>query len=161
MRRLTLFLISIFCLNSAFSVAAHAAEKRNQLEELLIWKMSDELKLNTTEEKKFSDIVREINKKKAQFNQELQASVEKMSKAATEKAKDEELVTYRKSLQNYGRMSEEEFDKLKPLLGPERMVQYLQIKQDLTNRIKTMLTNPEGSPKEVKPLPSPKLIEEK
>ena len=161
MRRLTLLLLSIFCLNSAFSVAVHAAEKRNQLEELLIWKMSDELKLSTTEEKKFSDIVREINKRKAQYNQELQASVEKMSKAKTGKAKDEELTLYRKSLQNYGRMSEEEFDKLKPLLGPERMVQYLQIKQDLTNRIKTMLTNPEVSPKATKPLPSPKLIEEK
>lgn len=142
-------------------MAVHAAEKRNQLEELLIWKMSDELKLSTTEEKKFSDIVREINKRKAQYNQELQASVEKMGKATTGKAKDEELALYRKSLQNYGRMSEEEFDKLKPLLGPERMVQYLQIKQDLTNRIRTMLTNPEVSPKATKPLPSPKLIEEK
>nr|BFD58522.1 hypothetical protein CKG001_06290 [Bdellovibrio sp. CKG001] len=161
MRRLTLFLLSIFCLNSAFSVAAHAAEKRNQLEELLIWKLSDELKLNTAEEKKFSDIVREINKKKAQFNQELQVSVERMNKAATAKAKEEELTSYRKSLQSYGRMSEEEFDKLKTLLGPERMVQYLQIKQDLTNRIKTMLTNPEGNPKATKPLPAPKLIEEK
>lgn len=157
----TLFPIFLICLNSAFSVAV-AAEKRNQLEELLIWKMSDELKLNTSDEKKFTEIVRDINKRKAQFSQELQASVEKMNKATTAKSKDEELTRYRKSLQSYGRMNEEEFDKLKPLLGPERMVQYLQIKQDLTNRIKTMLANPEATPgKAAKPLPSPKLIEEK
>lgn len=141
---------------------AVAAEKRNQLEELLVWKMSDELKLNTQEEKKFTDIVKDINKRKSQFTQELQASLDKMSKAATIKEKDLELGRYRKSLQSYGRMSEEEFDKLKTLLGSERMVQYLQIKQDLTNRIKSMLVNPESTPaKTAKPLPQPKLIEEK
>lgn len=161
MRLKTLFLTFLICLNSAFSVAL-AAEKRNQLEELLIWKMADELKLSTSEEKKFSELIRDINKRKSQFNQELLNSVEKMSKASTNKSKDEELTRYRKSLQSYSRMSEEEFDKLNLLLGTDRMVQYLQIKQDLTNRIKTMLTSPETAPaKTTKPLPAPKLIEEK
>lgn len=141
--------------------AATAAEKRNQLEELLIWKMSDELKLTPVEEKKFTDIVQGLNKKKSELNQSLQASIEVMSKAATAKSKDEELGRYRKTLQNYARLSEEEFDKLKPLLGAERMVQYLHIKQDLTNRIKTMLANPETQKGQKTPLPQPKLIEEK
>lgn len=159
MRRLLLFLSSVFCLNLSFS-AAIAAEKRNQLEELLIWKMSDELKLTPPEEKKFSDIVRDINKRKAQFSQDLQKSVEKMNVAKSDKDREDVLAQYRKSLQLYGRMGEEEFDRLKPLLGPGRMIQYLLIKQDLTNRIKTMLLNPEA-PKSSKPLPQPKLIEEK
>lgn len=159
MRRLLLFLSSVLCLNLTFS-AATAAEKRNQLEELLIWKMSDELKLTPPEEKKFSDIVRDINKRKAQFSQDLQKSVEKMNVAKDDKDREDLLAQYRKSLQLYGRMGEEEFDRLNPLLGAGRMVQYLLIKQDLTNRIKTMLLNPE-SPKSSKPLPQPKLIEEK
>ncbi|WP_295901174.1 hypothetical protein [uncultured Bdellovibrio sp.] len=160
MRGLFLSLILIV-LAGTFSFVASAAEKRNQLEELLIWKMSDELKLTPVEEKKFTDIVQGLNKKKSELNQSLQASIEKMSKADTAKAKEEELGHYRKALQNYGRLSEEEFDKLKPLLGAQRMVQYLQIKQDLTNRIKTMLANPETQKGPKPSLPQPKLIEEK
>ncbi len=139
---------------------ATAAEKRNKLEELLIWKMSDEMKLTPVEEKKFSGIVRDINKRKSQFSQDLQKSVEKMNAAKTDKEREDMLIQYRKGLQQYGRMAEEEFDRLKPLLGPGRMVQYILIKQDLTNRIKTMLLNPEAS-ETTKPLPQPKLIEEK
>ncbi len=159
MRDIFLLLISSVLIGPV-AIPAFAVEKRNQLEELLIWKMSDELKLNPAEEKKFTDIVQTLNRKKAQLNQELQISVEKMNKAASAKEKENELSRYRKTLQNYGRLGEEEFDRLKPLLGAERMVQYLQIKQDLTNRIKTMLAKPEGA-KEGKPLPQPKLIEEK
>lgn len=141
--------------------AAHAVEKRNQLEELLIWKMSDELKLNPVEEKKFTEIVKSLNTKKAELNQNLQSSIDKMSKASSSKLKEEELARYRKVLQNYSRVAEEEFDRLKPLLGAERMTQYLVIKQDLTNRIKTMLANPDSNSKGSKTLPQPKLIEEK
>lgn len=142
--------------------AVAQTEKRNQLEELFIWKLSDELKLSPVEEKKFTDTVKDLNKKKSELNHQLQESIEKMSKAATTKKRDEELVRYRKTLQSYNHISEEEFDRLKPLLGADRMVQYLQVKQDLTNRIKSMLANPEASPKtEKKPLPAPKVIEEK
>lgn len=139
---------------------AIAAEKRNQLEELLIWKLSDELKLSPAEEKKFTDIVRQLNAKKAELNQSLQTSVEKLGKAKSLKEKDEELTRYRKVVQSFGRLGEEEFDKLKPVLGSERLAQYLVIKQDLANRIKTMLVNPENQ-KGGKALPQPKLIEEK
>ncbi|KYG69769.1 hypothetical protein AZI87_10260 [Bdellovibrio bacteriovorus] len=160
MRLIFLFTISVLFSTSLVS-AASAAEKRNQLEELLIWKMSDELKLTPVEEKKFTDIVKSLNQKKADLNHELQASVEKMQKATSAKFKEDELSKYRKTLQSYGRVGEEEFDKLKPLLGSERMAQYLVIKQDLTNRIKSMLANPESNGKGSKSLPSPKLIEEK
>lgn len=143
------------------NTVVQAAEKRNQLEELLIWKMSDELKLSATEEKKFTEIVQGLNLKKAGINHALQESVQKMEKASSLKSKNEELSRYRKALANYTRLNEEEFDKLKSLLGVERMVQYLYIKQDLTNRIKTMLTNPESGSNGRKTLPQPKLIEEK
>lgn len=157
------FLVLLFlCFSFSLESVATAAEKRNQLEELLIWKMSDELKLNSREEKKFTDIVKDLNQKKSQLNHSLQNSVEKMSKAVSAKTKEQELTQYRKVLQTYSRISEEEFDRLKPLLGPERMVQYLLIKQDLTNRIKTMLANPEANGKGgQKVLPAPKVIEEK
>lgn len=136
-----------------------AAEKRNQLEELMIWKMSDELKLTSIEEKKFSEILKNLNEEKANLNLSLQKSVDSMTKASSTKAKEAELGNYRKLLQSYGKLSEQEIDRLKPVLGVDRLVQYLNVKQELTNKIKTLLSS-EGSGSG-KPLPSPKIIEEK
>lgn len=128
------------------------------MEELFIWKTSDELKLSSSEEKKFTDIVKSLNKRKSDLNQSLHDSVDKISAAKTIKEKDSQLIKYRKDLGAYNKISEEEFDKLKTLLGSERLALYLKLKQDLTGRIKTMLANPEApkSPDKT-PLPTPKL----
>jgi hypothetical protein len=136
---------------------AETSEKKSQLEDLLIWKLSDDLKLNSVEEKKFTELYRSLSQQKANLNHEMQDSIERMSKATTSKSKESELQKYRKTLLAFNHISEEEFDKMKALLGVDKTVQYLQIKQDLTNRIKTMLANPN---KDTKPLPSPKVIEE-
>ena len=152
--------ITILLLFNLFSAASLAAEKRNQLEELLIWKMSDELKLSSAEEKKFAEILKNLNEEKSSLNQALQSSVEAMGKASSSKAKEAELAKYKRLTQNYGKLGEQEIDRLKPLLGVDRLVQYLNIKQDLTNKIKTLLSSESGG-KSAKPLPSPKIIEEK
>jgi hypothetical protein len=141
---------------------AKESEKRNQLEEFYIWKLSDEMKLSPAEEKKFAELVKSLNEKKSQLNEKMQISIEKISKLTETKKRDNELVSYRKTLQEYNRISEEEFDKIKNLLGVDKTAQYLQIKQDLTKKIKSMLANPESSGKsEKKNLPAPKVIEEK
>ena len=80
MRLSQFFLIFWISLGFFVNSNAVAAEKRNQLEELLIWKMSDELKLSPLEEKKFTDVVRQLNQKKTELNRELQASIEKLAK---------------------------------------------------------------------------------
>ena len=137
-----------------------ALEKRNKVEEFLIWKLSDELKLTAKEEKEFTEIIKKLNAQKAEQNRILQDSIEKMKKAS-EKNRSEELARYRKALTAYNHVSEEEFDELKPLLGNERLAQYLYIKQDLAARIKSMLITPEANGKAKPTLPQPKLIEEK
>jgi hypothetical protein len=141
-----------------FSFQAFAEDKKNQLEELFIWKTSDELKLSTSEEKKFTDLVKSLNKRKSDLNQSLHDSVDKIAAAKTTKDKDAELTKYRKDLGAYNKISEEEFDKMKTLLGSERLAQYLKLKQDLTGRIKTMLANPEAGKATDKKLPAPKVI---
>lgn len=152
--------IIIFIIAVVFSSVAFAAEKRNQLEELLIWKMSDELKLTAQEEKKFTEVIRHINDKKSVLNNSLKDSLTKL-KQADSKTQEKELKIYRQVLNDYNHLSLEEFDSLKPLLGAERMIKYLDIKQDLANRIKSMLLTPESTPAKNKKLPSPKIIEEK
>lgn len=122
--------------------------------------MSDELKLSSAEEKKFAEILKNLNEEKSSLNQALQSSVEAMGKASSSKAKEAELAKYKRLTQNYGKLGEQEIDRLKPLLGVDRLVQYLNIKQDLTNKIKTLLSSESGG-KSAKPLPSPKIIEEK
>lgn len=159
---LLIAVVTIGLLQSRAAIA-QTSEKRNQLEELFIWKMSDELKLSPAEEKKFTDIVKDLNKKKADLNHSLLESVERMTKATNTKKREEELTQYKKTLQAYNRVSEEEFDKLKPILGTDKLVQYMHIKQELTTRIKSMLANPDSlsTKTEKKILPPPKVIEEK
>lgn len=138
------------------------AEKRNQLEELFIWKMSEELKLSALEEKKFTEIVKNINSDKSKLNKELQDAVVKMAKLSTEKEKADSLKQYRKTLEKYNSLSEIEIEKMQSLLGVSRTLQYLQFKQDLTNRVKSLLASPEANSKAPsKPLPAPQVIEEK
>jgi hypothetical protein len=122
--------------------------------------MSEELKLSAPEEKKFTEAVKALNQKKSDLNKELQDAVTNMAKADTDKAKAEQLKSYKKTLHAYNALSEEEIDKIQTLLGAARAIQYLQIKQDLTNRMKSMLMTPEGQ-KPKAPLPAPKVIEEK
>ncbi|WP_413575728.1 hypothetical protein ACLVWU_15330 [Bdellovibrio sp. HCB290] len=155
-----MLLISIFLLQplAAFAQGKTVA-KRNQLEELMIWKMSDELKLTATEEKTFSDIIKNLNLKKSDLNRSLQNSLLTLANTKDAKKREQEFAAYKKTLQAFNKVSEEELDKLKPLLGTERIVQYLQIKQDLATRIKATLTNPDAPMKdEKKPLPAPKVI---
>jgi hypothetical protein len=62
-------------------------------------------------------------------------------------------------------LSEDEIERMQGLLGVGRTIQYLQIKQDLTNKVKSLLISPEAKGKtEDKPqatMPTPKIIEEK
>ncbi|MNS83358.1 hypothetical protein D3C72_1171430 [compost metagenome] len=152
---LVLFFISLL----SFSFSFASSGTKNQLEDLFIWKMSEELKLTSLEEKKFTETVKNLNQKKADLNKDLQEALVSMTKAETDKQKADQLKTYKRSLHAYNLLSEEEIEKIQGMLGATRTVQYLQIKQDLTNRIKTMLMTPDAS--KPKPLPAPKVIEEK
>jgi hypothetical protein len=143
------------------SLASAAEVSKSKIEELFIWKMSDELSLSPQEEKKFSDLVRGLNEKKGGLSLQLHDQLEQMQKAKTETEKGQILGRYKKTLQSYNHLAEEELDKMKSLLGVNRTVKYLEVKQDMTNRLKSLLINPEGAPKgPVAPLPEPKVIEE-
>ncbi len=135
-----------------------AEEPKSRFEELYIWKMSDELSLTVQEEKKFTDIVKELNKKKANLSADLALYLNKMTKAKSESDKTAAFAQYKKTLQDLNKVSEDEIDRMKSLLGLNRIVKYLEVKQDMTNRLKSALANPDQAPK--KPLPAPKVIEE-
>lgn len=158
--RFSLFVFSLCFLMSASASYATEATK-TKVEELFIWKMSDELSLIPGEEKKFTEIVKKLNQKKSDLNADMQNLMLSMQKAKTDAEKNKELSKYKKSLQAYSRLAEEEIDTIKNLLGIQRTVKYLEVKQDMTNRLKNLLANPEPATKKVTPpLPPPKIIEE-
>ncbi len=140
------------------STPAFAVEARNKVEELFIWKISDELKLSVPEEKNFSDFVRGLNQRRAQVNNDLQESLKKMSTSANPKEREKALSEHRKLLKSYSDLSIEEVDRIQKLLGTEKAAQYFVLKNDLTNRLKAMLAMPEKKPTEK--LGPPKVIEE-
>ena len=138
--------------------AAPTGVKATHLEELLIWKVSDELKLKPAEEKSFAEIIKKLNLEKAQLSENIQKEISALKDEKSEKNLQALLKNHRKSISNYSRLTEKEFDQLSKLLGPQRMSQYLVIKQDITQRIKSLLSTPENKSTPAN-LPPPKFIE--
>jgi hypothetical protein len=141
----------------SLSTAVGAVESRNKVEELFIWKISDELKLSVPDEKSLSDLLRGLNQRRAQVNEELQATLKKMATATTQKDREKVLNEHRKLLKSYSDLSIEEVDRIQKMLGSEKAAQYFVLKNDLTNRLKSMLATPENRP--AQKLGPPKVIE--
>lgn len=150
----------IFLLVFSVSFFAEASNPKNKLEELLIWKMSDELKLNSVQEQEFAGVIRTLNSSKSAYAKDLQKSLEAMSKMKDAKSKEKELEVYAQTLKKLNQIAESEIKDMKRVLGVEKLVEYLLLKQDIAARIKSSLTNSPESTK-VKELPSPKIIEQK
>jgi len=141
---------------------------RNQLEEIFVWRVSDELKLTVAEEKRFSEIIQDLAVKKNKLNLESQDFVLQMARLKPEQTKEREkiLKLYRKNSELYQKLTTEEFDQMNQLLGSSRMAKYLQVKMDLTQKVKSILASEKSKepsskrPAVTKDIPPPKVIEE-
>lgn len=148
------------------SNAAGADDSKNRVEELFIWKISDELKLSVPEEKSFSLMIKTLNERRARVNGDLQDILKRLSESKTTKEKEKLLAEQKRLLRSYNELSLEEADKVQKLFGTDRAAQYFVLKNDLTNRLKTALissdkgtnTVPSVAPTKLGP---PQVIEEK
>lgn len=153
-----------------FSAAAETSQiddetkknpERSYIEDIFIWKISDELKLTAQEEKKFTEINRSLNRKKSDLNKKIHQSVQNLSANSSEGA----LNKYKKLIQDYNQLSISEFDSIRRLLGTKKFISYLKIKNELTNKIKSILTSEKRPNDKTEtlshPLPPPKVIIEK
>ncbi len=154
--------LAYLCLIFAFPIyAANETEtKKTYLEDIFIWKMSDELKLTAQEEIKFTEIHKNLNKQKAELNKKIQEATQQLSQ------KPNLIKSLRKWIVDYNQLSLNEFDSMKKLLGIDRFVSYLQIKSDLNTKVKSMLSGERPVEKEKKEnagtkLPPPEVIIEK
>lgn len=167
----TIILIPIlFCLpvsvQSAADIrsqnAAAPTVKKNSVEDIFIWKVSDELKLSAAEEKKFADIHRDLNKQKLQFATQLQKlSFQSKENPQLPQSQASNIIkNYKNTLIAYNDLSLQELDKMKALLGDKKFLDYLAIKQDINLKLKSLVLGEEPKAKPAK-LPPPQIIEEK
>lgn len=160
-----LFLISLLPLfYSCFLAAAEtspaeASQKTKlQLEDLLIWKISDELKLTPDQEKKVSEIIKTINKKKTENNSEIESLTKQVIKSEDEKSKNKAFSDLKKKLQQHGALASEELELIKGAVGIKKLGQYLEVKNDISEKVKSLIMP--SDKKGGKKLPPPKVIEE-
>ena len=164
------FITPLVLIFTFFTVTTTAQKdsRKSYLEDIFIWKMSDELKLSIAEERKFSEIQKDLNKRKMDLNKSIQISIEEMAdlKNKSESEINKNLTIHGKLLRKYNQLGVEEFEAMRKLLGPKKLLEYLRIRNDLTNKVKSMLAG-DSDKKDVKDikedkaviaLPPPKII---
>lgn len=146
-----------------FPVLLQAAESRSRVEELFLWKISDEMKLSVPEEKSFSELIRGLNQKKATANGKIQGVLLKLSKSTSRKEKEKLLAEHRRLLKEYNGYSLDEVDGIQKLFGTDKSAQYFVLKNDLTVRLKNLLAIPEKptSPSAADKMAPPQVVEQK
>jgi hypothetical protein len=148
-----------------------ASPASHKFEDLFIWKVSDELRLSESEEKKFGDFIHDMSRKKTLLNSEIQKMLEKLSIGeeanGTTKAQGasplKKLNEYRNQIKKLNALNIEEIDQIKKILGAKKAVRYFVLKNELANQFKARLVNPDldsDTAKSKTALPTPKLIEE-
>lgn len=147
--------------------------KKNQVEDIFIWKISDELQLSAKQEKEFGDIQRSLNKRKSELSEQIKSSqidIKKSDPKLTIAQQNKLIKKNRALLLQLNQLSVEEFDSTKKLFGPEKFLEYLFLKQELNNKFKSMVlgtraekpaTDTEKSPEALVPVAPPVVIEEK
>lgn len=158
-----LFILNIYCgINFVSATEVSSAESSQkaklQLEDLLIWKITDELKLTPDAEKKISDVIKGINKKKHDVNIEIEKLTKEIIKSQDDKAKSKAYNELRKKLQSHGMIAVEELEQVKAAIGIKKLGQYLEVKNDISEKVKNLIMP--NDKKGGKKLPPPKVIEE-
>lgn len=151
---------SLFGQSSKESVAAHSTPETNansfssmnldssasqarssRIEELFVWKISEELKLSVKEEKDLSNLIYELNRQKMQANDDIDEIVKKLSEVDSEKNQRQLLREYRAALGKYNKISTDEVDRIQKLLTPGNSAKYFVVKAELSKKIRNLLSS--------------------
>lgn len=138
MRQIVLGLIFIFYSSHLF------AQSAQRLEDLFIWKVSDELKLSAVEEEEFATQLRALNTKRKKLNEEIEVLLREMGQLSLEQKNEGELPKklrdYERKIKQYSDTQIEEIKQVEKALGPRRAVTYFSLKNDLAFKIRQSLS---------------------
>ncbi|HRK07953.1 MAG TPA: hypothetical protein PLZ57_09320 [Pseudobdellovibrionaceae bacterium] len=126
--------------------------ERKRLEELFIWKMSEELKLSVDTEVTFAEALRGLNREKSvaltELNEALMALGEatRREKTAGVASLSQAMSRYEKAVRRYGEVPVREVARLKPILGAEVLARYLFAKSQVTEKLLAISTSGATAP---------------
>lgn len=115
---------------------------KNQVEDIFIWKISDELQLSAKQEKEFGEIHRQLNKKKSELTEQLKQLQTDHRKNQPPLSKLEQVQLIQKNkkiLIQLNQLNIDEFESMKKLLGNEKFLSYLFLKQEINAKFKSMV----------------------
>ncbi len=120
-----------------------SAKHSSRIEDLFIWKISEELKLSVKEEKSVSELISQLNQRKSLANEKIDGIIQKLAAVESEKEQRKYLKEYRTALVDYNKISTDEVDKVQKLLSSEKTAKYFVLKSDLSKKIRNLLAVPE------------------
>jgi len=149
MRFVTVYCFATICL-AVFSSMGSAStmtteqmvdRERKRLEEVFIWKMSEELRLSVEIETTFAEAIRALNREKHSANSEVSMALVALEKSKSPKERDQALKRYERAWRSYGELPIREVSRMKPILGVEKLGQYLVAKSQMAERLKALSTH--------------------
>lgn len=129
-------------------IYVRALDQKTKLEQLFLWKMSEELKLSIKEEKLLSEIVQDLNKRRQDLAEKIQEQIKSMAHEKAPAQLEKSLAQYKKNLKLQSDLNTEEIDRVKKALGTEKAAQYLFVKSELSVKVKGLLLSPGEKTKE-------------
>ncbi len=130
-----------------------------KFEDLFIWKVAEDLKLTQKEEAAVGDVIRDVSQRKAKINDELDLLYKKLRRDDNDTTRKATLKKIKDAHKAQAQITIDELDRMEKGIGLKKLAQYLEVKQELADKIKSIwLQNDQKSDKK---LPPPKVIEEK
>lgn len=118
--------------------------ERRRLEELFIWKISEELKLPVEMETSFAEAIRSLNREKSRANADVAKALEMLNQAqnanqSKARAETERAVRrYEQAWKVYGALPLREVSRMRAILGSERLGRYLVAKAQMAEKLKAL-----------------------
>lgn len=132
MIRIVFLFVLFFCFHPAH--AAPVGGSAPQIEELLIRKAVQELKLEGDLETRFSVEMKRLGETRRRLRQEMASALQNM-----EFSGEASLKSYTEALDRYNQFRADEFNVVRKLLGDGKMREYLVFKHKLYSRFKELL----------------------
>jgi len=114
---------------------------RQKLEQLFEWRVSDRLQFSPDEEIKFKDEFKKFSVQKTKLTQELDALIDQIEKKkGDEKSIPKLLNAYEDNLRKGNELQLREIQAMKRMFGNKRLVEYVLLKREMTQKFKDVLT---------------------
>jgi hypothetical protein len=138
------------CIALALSsgLPARGLDQKTKLEQLFLWKISEELKLSIKEEKQLGEIIQDLDHQRQELSEKIQEQIKEMSLEKNPAKLEKALLQYKKNLKLQAELNTDEIDRVKKALGVSKAAQYLFVKSELSIKVKGLLLSPGDKGKE-------------